>query len=142
MLNLTTKALTWGLGSLALASGAFAGLQTYRLGNAQDQVTSLQTSVDAEKGRADLAVTVANQRGEELRARDQLLQDQSASIDALRAQSDAARATYQAGIRAADAVARSNESRAAELIRAPVQVPDDRCEAARALLEEEMLNVR
>lgn len=145
MFNITTRLLgilSGGLGAAALAAGAFAGLQTHRLHETQGTVVVLKDSL----GRADTAfakvVTVANERGEALKARDGIIQDQSASIDAIKTQRDADRRTYVAGILQADTGAKVHEARAAELVRVPTKAPDDRCEAARALIEEEMLHVR
>ena len=74
--------------------------------------------------------------------RDRLIADQSGSIDAISHQREADRATYVSGILQADRGAKTHEARAAELEQAPVKFPDDRCEAARALIEQEMLSVR
>lgn len=132
--------LSGGLGLVALSAGAFAGLQTFRLDAAQAQVATLGKALEAEKGRADLSTTVANERTTALRTRDETIAQQSASIDAIRAQASAERTQYLAGIRKADGSAKANEARAAELVRT-VTVPDDRCAAARTLIEQEMLSV-
>ncbi|MBB3910127.1 hypothetical protein [Sphingomonas desiccabilis] len=142
---ITTKLLGYlsgGLGAAALAASAFAGLQTHRLHGAQGDIATLGQSLKDEKGRADLATTTANQRGEDLKARDAIIRQQSESLDGLKARSDADRQTYVSGILAADTGAKTHEARATELVRVPVKVPDDRCEAARALIEQEMLSVR
>lgn len=124
-----------GMGALALFASTFAGIQTHRLNNAKAQIV-------AEKGRADLAVTAANERGKALEARDVIIAEQTASIDALKVQSEVDRSAYLGRIKAAEVPAKANEARARQLIQLPAPAPDDRCAAARSLIEEEMLNVR
>ena len=142
---ITTKLLGYlsgGLGIALLLSGGFAGLQTYRLGNAQTTVTDLRASLKDAKAQADFMTIVANSRGEELKGRDQTITDQSNSIDALARAAKQNRSVYTAGIAKADVSARSNEAQAAQLS-APVSMPADKqCEAARQLIIEEMRNVR
>lgn len=145
MFNLTSKVLGYvagGLGAIALAAGAFAGIQTIRLNGAQSTLTATKTALKTVQDERDLAITVANERGLALVQRDQVIQQQSTSIDALAASSDTARSTYLAGIAVANRSAQGNEARAAEIIQLPAPPADARCEAARALIEEEMLNVR
>lgn len=144
MFKITTRLLGYlsgGLGLVALSAGAFAGLQTIRLDATKSELSAVREVVTSEKGRADLSTTVANERTASLRALNGTIAEQSASIDALRAQASADRTQYLAGIRKADGAARGNEARAAELVRTVTVPADDRCAAARTLIEQEMLSV-
>jgi hypothetical protein len=145
MFNLTTKALGYVAGALGLATiaaGSFAGVQTFRLDQAKHRMVVLAGAVTAEKGRADIAVTEANQRGIALGQRDLLIAEQSASLDRVSSASAANRERYLATIRGAEVLAKNNESRAAELAAPPPAPPSDKCEAARSLIIQELQNVR
>ncbi|WP_375292282.1 hypothetical protein [Sphingomonas melonis] len=142
---ITTKLLgilSGGLGAAALAASAFAGIQTHRLHETQGTVTALRDNLDRAAASFDRVVEVANDRAQALQGRDEIIKAQSGSIDAIAAQRAQDRATYVSGILQADRGAKTHEARAAELVQAPAKAPDDRCEAARALIEQEMLGVR
>lgn len=142
---ITTKLLGYlsgGLGAAALLASGTAALQTHRLHETQGTVTALRGDLDRAAKAFDTVVITANERAEALKDRDRLIADQSGSIDAISHQRDADRATYVSGILQADRGAKTHEARAAELEQAPAKAPDDRCEAARALIEQEMLSVR
>lgn len=142
---ITTKLLGYlsgGLGAVALATSAFAGLQTHRLNETKGTVTTLQGTLERADKAFGTVVTVANERAEALKGRDGIIQSQTDSIDALDRAAQSDRSVYLAGIARADVGARSNEARAAELIQRPAQAPSDKCEAARVLILQEMQNVR
>lgn len=145
MTFITTKLLAYlsgGLGAVALATSAFAGIQTHRLNETKGTVTNLQGNLKRADESFASVVLVANERAEALKGRDGIIQSQTDSIDALDRAALADRSSYLAGIRKADVGAKANETRAAELIRPPAQAPADKCEAARALILQEMQNVR
>lgn len=145
MTFITTKLLSYlagGLGAAALAASTFAGIQTHRLRETQGTVTNLQGNLKRADEAFASVVLVANERAEALKGRDGIIQSQTDSIDALDRAAQADRSSYLAGIQRADVGAKANESRAAELIQRPAQAPADKCEAARALILQEMQNVR
>jgi len=142
---ITTKLLGYvagGLGAAALAASAFAGIQTHRLDETRGTVTVLQGNLKRADEAFASVVLVANERAEALKGRDGIIRSQSDSIDALDRAAQADRSSYLAGIRKADAGAKAHEARADELIHMPTPAPADRCEAARALILQEMRNVR
>ncbi|WP_066803262.1 hypothetical protein [Sphingomonas asaccharolytica] len=145
MFAITTKLLGYlsgGLGAAALAASAFAGLQTYRMHAAHEQNATLTSALVKVEAAATLAIGEANARGKALTERDGIIKLQSDSIDGLKSQSDADRAAYIANILKAEDGAKGEEARAAEIVKLPAPAPGDRCEAARALIEQELLNVR
>lgn len=142
---ITTRLLSYvtaGLGVASIATGAFAGIQTHRLHEAQGTVEVVKDAMSRAEASFATVVQVANERGDALKARDALIGEQSASIDAIQAQRSADRASYVRSIVAADDGAKVHEARAAELVRKPLQAPADRCEAARTLIIQELQNVR
>ncbi|MBB3693038.1 hypothetical protein [Sphingomonas sp. BK580] len=142
---ITTKLLGYlsgGLGAFALAAGAFGAVQTHRLHETQGTVKVLRDSMARADNAFATVVTAANERGEALKARDGIISEQTASIDAIQAQRSADRARYVRSIVAADDGAKVHEARAAELVRQPTVAPADRCEAARTLIIQELQNVR
>ena len=135
---LKTKAFLYTTGGLLLALAVTIGLlvvQTNRL-------SASNTALKATEESLSLATEVANQRATELAGRDRTIQAQTDSIDALAAAKGASRVIYQQGIQQADEQARTHEEVAAGLVKAPAVAPTDYCEAARSLIEQEMLNVR
>ena len=146
--SITTRLLGFlsgGLFIVALLAAGFAYRQTSKLQDRAVTIQALQTDKRQLRASRDQAVTVANERGLALSARDVLIADQSSSIDRLAARAQEGRTVYLQGIARADQKARANEDAARSLILPPPAVPatpDAKCEAARSLILQEFRNVR
>lgn len=135
---ITTKLLGYLSGGLGVLAALLLGLLVLQ----SNRLSAAQARVKAESTRAETYLASANNRAAQITEMNSIIATQTASIEAIQAQAAADRKTYVSGILHADTGAKAHESKAAELVKVPVKVPYDRCEAARALIEEEMLNVR
>ena len=136
---LKTKAFLFTAGGLLLllaVTSTALWVQTERLSAAQTSLKSTTASLT-------LATQIASQRATELQGRDKVIQAQTDSIDALQASKGLSRVIYMDGVAKANTAAVLNETKAAEMVAADPSVgPDGYCEAARELIEQELLNVR
>lgn len=125
--------LVVGLGAATIATGAFAGLQTYRLGNAQELAASRAETIDTLEDRVRSDAGLIQQR-------DLLIQQQNASIAAISAQRQEDRTVYLQGYARADERARDNDERAQQIMALPNEQLDElaSCRASRILLEDEL----
>lgn len=133
--QITTKLLGVVSGGLAITSAALGDLlwlQTERLAASDLAFEAASTSNSH-------LVSIANQRAQDLKGRDLVIQAQTNSITALQDQASANRAVYLQGIARANAAAKTHETRASSILRLPTPPVDEACEAARALLEEELV---
>lgn len=131
---ITTKLLGYvagGLGILCLLLVGFGTVQTKRLKASRELTKSLQTQVTTVTG-------IANERATALEGRDAIIALQSASVQALKDQSDKDRASYKSRVAQAAAQARPAYDKAAQIIQLPAPPADQQCEAARKLILEEL----
>jgi len=122
-----------GLGALTLATGAFAGLQTYRLGNTQELSEARGKAVETLEARVRMDASLMAQR-------DALIEAQNDGILAISAQRQEDRVVYLQGYARADERARDHDTRAQQIMALPSAQLDElaSCRASKILLEEEL----
>nr|WP_294850056.1 hypothetical protein [uncultured Sphingomonas sp.] len=126
--------IVMALAALALAGGIFGGVQTYRLGNAQDTIT---TQAELIQGK-DQALALATSM---IATRDGLIKSQNEGIEALKKVREEERAAYLKQYAAADERAKSNDARAKQLLGLSASNTDEltQCREARGLLLQELV---
>lgn len=109
------------------------GIQSYRLGSANDTVSSQRLTISGQQLAIDLAKS-------QLAQRDALIAKQNAAVDALVAEATKNREAYLKQFAAADQRAKSNDARARQLLNLTTTATDElaRCQAAARLLAEEL----
>lgn len=101
--------LPWGLGAALLVASAFASVQTFRLGKAEDLVQAQKVSIDLYKARIlSDAASIAQ--------RDVLIERQNAAVRSLVEQQAADRTAYLARIAQADRRAQVLQAQANDIM--------------------------
>lgn len=101
--------LPWGLGAALLAASAFASVQTFRLGKAQDLVQAQKVSIELFKARILSDASSIAQR-------DVLIERQNAAVRSLVEQQSADRTAYLARIAQADRRAQVLQAQATDIM--------------------------